>query len=225
MSGFIVALRCGNCGEPLGGLSTDVVWVCAPCGAAWEAETSDGVARLVRRPCFLLEPPPGAVAAARVAWLPFWRVELDAQAETGSAEGGVRRPDPRALDAVTHAALNRVWVRAFWMRNGYHAGDPGLVLTDARFPEVRIERGPFPVVTGIAIGSADALRMAELVVLRIADRTRDVAGVRLRTNGATVHLALIPFCDLGESLVCPATGRANSRALFEDLPPPPPAPL
>lgn len=218
MSGLVVALRCGNCGAALGGASTDVAWLCAPCGTAWEAEVSGGTARLVRRPCFLLEPPPGAVAASRVVWLPFWRVELEADAV--SAGGGLRQRDVDAYDAVMNVVTQRVWVRAFWMRNGHNIGDPGLALTQAAFPEVRVETGPFPAAGGVAIGSAEAVRMAELFALRIADLQQDVAGLRLRTTGARFELALVPFGDLGESVVCPATGRSFRRALLEDLPPP-----
>lgn len=218
MSGLVAALRCGVCGAALGGLATDVAWICPPCGAAWEAETDAGGTRLVRRASFLLEPPPAAVAAARVVWLPFWRIELDAEVADDPSAAAGRGSGALTREAVAAVARRRVFVRAFWMRNAFTIGDPGLLLTTADFQEVRIEDVPSPALTGIAIGSADAARLAELFVLRIVDSARDVCGVRLRSEAATVHLVLVPFADLGDILVCPATGHSFARALLDDLP-------
>lgn len=224
MSGLVAALRCRICGAALGGLATDVVWICPPCGAAWEAETDAGGTRLVRRASFLLEPPPAAIAAARVVWLPFWRIELDSEVTDEPSAAGRRAADALTREAVAAVARRRVYVRAFWMRNAFTIGDPGLTLTAAEFPEVRIEGVPFPALTGIAIGSADAVRLAELFVLRIVDSARDVGGIRLHSNPASVHLVLVPFADLGDLLVCPATGHSFPRARLDDLPPSPPSP-
>ena len=208
MTVAILALRCPRCGLPLDGADNDVAWICGPCGVGVEAELRGAEASLRERPVFLIVPPDGAPFASPIATLPFWRLALRIHA-TG--------PDGAAVSAVQAAARDRIYVRAFWLRNGFIIGDPGIALTDAEFSEVRA-RGPgVPATRGIAIGSTDAARLGELFVLRAADRVRDVASVLVRTEVLSVELALIPFAVVDDALVCPVTGRQLRRELFDEL--------
>lgn len=215
MSGLVVALRCGRCGASLGGFDTDVAWVCSACGAAWEADASGPSAVLVPIDASVLVPP--GRRAPRTVLLPFWRVTLDALAVPATS-GDLVEPHPGTVAAVNTVAGRRVWVRAFWMRNAFVIGDPGLELTTANWEETRgpVERGI--VAQGVAIASGEAVRLAELFALKIVDAAADVAGIELRTRSAHCELVFVPFADAGNLIICPVSGTSYARAVFDDFP-------
>ena len=194
-----IVLRCPECGVELAGLDADQAWACPSCGNAWEVEGD----RLAPRPYRVW----ALGAEGVVAHLPFWRIECTAD---------VVSDDPAARAAAeAAAAAGRVWVRAFGLRAAFAVGDPGEMLTFAAHAE-RIEGGPLPVCVGARIGSREAVRIAELLILARADREVDVSPVTLRLDVREIALVAIPYVDAGPDLACAADGRSFRKSAFPD---------
>jgi hypothetical protein len=200
----VLLLRCARCGGALDGGDGDRVFTCPRCAAAFEPR-SGALAEVPLRSLVLGR---SARGAGRAAALPFWRVTFTPQIEAPSL------PLREALEDVSSAG--RAWVRAFWMSGAFHVGDPGQRLTEARFDETLAADGTAPSA-GVRVGSAEALRLAELFLLAAADRRADVTGARLVLADPAFELVTIAFLREGEDLVSPVDGARWRSVIVPDL--------
>jgi hypothetical protein len=197
-----VVLRCPSCGQELPALDADRVWACASCRTALEIE-GDALAPRPYR-CWR----PAGRARDDTVWLPFWRVEHDAEIDCDDA-----RARAAAEDA---ASAGRSWVRAFWLENAFLLGDPGQAMSAEEHAE-HLSDHDLPVCVGARVGSAEALRLAELFVLARADRVADVTPVTLRLVPRETALVAVPFALAERDVVCAVDGRRFRRTTIPDL--------
>jgi len=190
-----VALECPECGEKIHPPRGDVAFSCARCRAA--SEVSGG--RLVSVACSWPAPD------SRLR-LPFWCFEVDVSYSADDADavallGRLVRPD-------------RVYVPAFRQRSVILFGDMGLALT---FSPPAMEEGEPGRFSGATLGSAEALRLVEPMILWRADQVHDVTGIDVRASVADRRLVAIPARDDGGRIEMLPLGRSWPAAAFLDL--------
>lgn len=196
----VLLLRCARCGGGLDGGDGDRAWTCPRCAAAYEPRAG----RLVEVPCRTL------VLGRRAGDLPlpFWRVTFTPRIEAPTL------PLRTALEEVS--AAGRAWVRAFWMSGAFQIGDPGQKLTETAFDEALADEATLPAA-GVRVGSAEALRLAELFLLAAADRRADVTDARLFLDDPAFELVSVVFRREGDDLVSPVDGARWRRVTVPDL--------
>ncbi len=196
-----VALVCPECGEKLRAPPGDVAFACPGCRSASEV-TARGL-RLV--PCTWPAPPTGE-DPDRILRLAFWCFRTDVR-YGGTDEAGVEH-----LTRMVRPA--RVYVPAFRQRSVLVFGDMGLLLTYGPPDLVAGDPGSF---AGATMGSDEASRLVEPMVLWRADQVHDVTGISVDVRIAGVGIMALPVRDEGESIVDPIGGRQWPEAAFLDV--------
>jgi hypothetical protein len=191
-----VALVCPECGERIRAPRGDVLFTCARCRRVSEV----GPRGLETVPCTWAAP---GEADLRLA---FWCFR------THVAYSGVD------VDAVDHLSKmvspDRVYVPAFRQRSALVFGDMGLLMT-YKPPDLEPTAPGF--FAGATLGSAEAARLVEPMVLWRADHIRDVTGIEASVRVERVEVAAIPAGDEGERIVDLTGGREWPAAAFLDL--------
>ncbi|HUT54271.1 MAG TPA: hypothetical protein VM658_12860 [bacterium] len=190
MSGLTVtALVCPDCGSQLAGLRYDRVFFCDSCrhGLAPDPEK-----QWVRYPLAVAKPesPP----SARIIYLPFWQVNIEAFAQCVNKQQEVAS---RRL-----AELTSVWATGFIVNRGSYFGDLGLFYTEKAVAPAEAEALPYgAVIAGCARTPEDAQKYVRLYVTLILDKRADVTGMDLNIITYDARLWAIPFADYGDKIM------------------------
>jgi hypothetical protein len=203
----VTPLVCPRCGGPLDGLRYDKVFCCAPCGVAIELGRGARGESPLR---FAV----GELPAQRPVGLPFWRLEIEA-----TAAGGGEEP---ALDRIRQrlAALDGVWVAAFFCTGSAYHGDPGVDLTDSgALPLAAAESPDGVTAVGVTRCRAEAERYAELYVADRFAPTDGALGVEITVRVRGAELWILPFSydEAARRLASSITGASYPASMAGDL--------
>jgi hypothetical protein len=196
-----VALVCPECGEKLRAPAGDVLFACSRC-----RETSEIGPRgvLAAAPC--VWPVPAEEAEGEDIRLPFWRYRV---------EVAYHGEDAAAVDRLERMVRpDRVYVPAFRQRSVLVFGDMGLSYT---YNPPGIEPGPAGHFGGATLGSVEASRLVEPMVLWRADQIHDVTDIEVEVEVTGVQVVAVPAADAGDEIVDRITGRSWPAAAFLDV--------
>lgn len=201
----IIVLRCRACRTELPAASNDVAFRCPQCGRGWEIAGGE----LTERPALYVPAPQGAPHPA--LYLPYWSFTVAASAKPSGMGGEAQ------LTARDRAAkYRRAYVSAYAVYRPTYVGEWGIVYTRMQ-PDWETRHGHGPESPGAAIGSKDAVKIAEHYILAEIDRAADIGGLDIELQFGKPELWAIPCHDLGELIRCPWSRAELPAGALDDL--------
>lgn len=198
-----VALVCPSCKAKLRSPRGDVVHFCRECRTASEVRETT----LVSRELVTLGPDQADGETGRdLLRLPLWcyRVHVDFAGD-----------DEEVLeDLRTTASPEHVFVPAFRQRNVMAFGDMGQMMTLEAPRLLSVEPRAF---SGATLGSAEASRLVEPVILQRADGIHDVTEIEVQVSIESVAVVTVPALDEGDHVTDLVTRRRWPSVAFLDL--------
>jgi hypothetical protein len=194
-----IALVCPECGERIRSARGDVVYACPRCRSVSEA-TERGMRT---HPCVWPAPGPDREADLRLAFFCF-HVEVEYEGE-----------DAKAVDQLTRMVRpDRVYVPAFRQRSVLVFGDMGLAMT---YDPPGYQSGEPGRFSGATLGSTQASRLVEPMVLWRADQIHDITDVGVDVRVTGVRVVAVPACDEGGTIVDLLSAKRWPEAAFLDV--------
>ncbi len=206
----VTRLLCGSCGAPLGGLGTDVIFVCSNCGAGWSLEGSELTPLAVEHHA---SPEAGLP-------LPFWRVSAAAHVLKRKVRSEFvttilrlgSRFDETEFPGKTSDSGASSERREFLLPAFYLDGLPGTgVALSAALPGLPeppdLREDGYPDVCGCSITPEDALVLARCVAVgQEAEKSDWIAEIELVLSAARRRLVILPCTQEVEKVYVGDTG-------------------